>query len=138
MAELEQAKGFGKRDALIEIEHQMQKIWEEEKLFEVDYNPDKPGREPNQGDNYWMGTFPFPYMNGKLHLGHSFSLSKLEFAAGFEMMQGKRVLLPFGFHATGQPILVKRSHKERKQASFLKPNNLTNFNNKRNNFILSI
>ena len=27
----------------------------------------------------YMCTFPYPYMNGNLHLGHAFSLSKCEF-----------------------------------------------------------
>jgi leucyl-tRNA synthetase len=49
-------------------------------------------------------TFPFPYMNGRLHVGHTFSLSKAEFSVGFERMRGKRALFPFGFHATGMPI----------------------------------
>jgi leucyl-tRNA synthetase len=43
-------------------------------------------------------------MNGRLHVGHTFSLSKAEFAVGFERMRGKRALFPFGFHATGMPI----------------------------------
>lgn len=51
-----------------------------------------------------MVSFPYPYMNGRLHLGHSFSLSKCEFAAGYERMRGKTVLFPFGFHCTGMPI----------------------------------
>ena len=38
------------------------------------------------------------YMNGSLHLGHAFTISKIEFAAGFERMRGKRVLWPVGFH----------------------------------------
>ena len=54
----------------------------------------------------WFGTFPYPYMNGSLHLGHAFTISKVEFAAGFERMRGKRVLFPLGFHATGMPIKV--------------------------------
>ena len=27
--------------------------------------------------NKFFGTFPYPYMNGLLHLGHAFSLSKV-------------------------------------------------------------
>jgi leucyl-tRNA synthetase len=54
----------------------------------------------------WFGTFPYPYMNGSLHLGHSFTISKIEFAAGYQRMQGKRVLFPMGLHCTGMPIKV--------------------------------
>lgn len=43
-------------------------------------------------------------MNGRLHLGHSFSLSKAEFAVGFEKLMGKNALFPFGYHCTGMPI----------------------------------
>lgn len=56
------------------------------------------------GSPKFMVTFPFPYMNGRLHLGHSFSLSKAEFAAGFERLRGKKTLFPFAFHCTGMPI----------------------------------
>lgn len=45
-------------------------------------------------------------MNGALHLGHAFTVAKVEFAAGFERMRGKRVLLPWAFHLTGLPIKV--------------------------------
>ena len=50
------------------------------------------------------GVFAYPYMNGTLHAGHSFTASKVEFAAGFARMQGKRVLFPLGYHCTGMPI----------------------------------
>jgi leucyl-tRNA synthetase len=43
-------------------------------------------------------------MNGLLHLGHAFSLSKLEFAAAYHRLLGRRVLFPQGFHCTGMPI----------------------------------
>ena len=55
-----------------------------DRIFEVD-----PGQE---GDDKFFLTFPFPYMNGKLHLGHGFSFSKAEFAAGYQRMKGKKVL----------------------------------------------
>lgn len=43
-------------------------------------------------------------MNGALHLGHGFSLSKAEFSAGYQWLLNKKVLFPFGFHCTGMPI----------------------------------
>lgn len=46
----------------------------------------------------------YPYMNGVLHAGHCFTLSKVEFATGYERMLGKRALFPLGFHCTGMPI----------------------------------
>jgi leucyl-tRNA synthetase len=46
----------------------------------------------------------YPYMNGTLHAGHSFCVSKIEFTAGYARMQGKRTLFPMGFHCTGMPI----------------------------------
>lgn len=49
-------------------------------------------------------TFPYPYMNGKLHLGHLYSISKADFAAYFRAQQGYNVLFPFAFHCTGMPI----------------------------------
>ncbi|KMR03563.1 leucyl-trna cytoplasmic [Lasius niger] len=43
-------------------------------------------------------------MNGRLHLGHAFSLSKCEFAIRYNRLLGKKVLFPLGFHCTGMPI----------------------------------
>lgn len=43
-------------------------------------------------------------MNGQLHLGHTFTVSKCEFAVGYQRLQGKNCLFPFGFHCTGMPI----------------------------------
>lgn len=52
----------------------------------------------------FFGTMAFPYMNGILHAGHSFTASKVEFMTGFARMEGKRALFPLGFHCTGMPI----------------------------------
>ena len=49
-------------------------------------------------------TFPYPYMNGRLHMGHTFSLSKCEFSVGYQRLKGKKCLFPFGLHCTGMPI----------------------------------
>ncbi|KAJ6614647.1 hypothetical protein B0H10DRAFT_2263133 [Mycena sp. CBHHK59/15] len=99
----------GKRDHLIALEKQYQAFWAKEKVFEVSA-PDAagvPGLSPSQireKHPKWFGTFPYPYMNGSLHLGHAFTISKIEFAAGYQRMLGKRVLFPHGFHVTGLPI----------------------------------
>ncbi|KAF1745242.1 hypothetical protein MXB_554 [Myxobolus squamalis] len=45
-------------------------------------------------------------MNGRLHLGHAFSLSKCEFSVGYQLLRGKKCLFPFGLHCTGMPILA--------------------------------
>lgn len=43
-------------------------------------------------------------MNGRLHAGHCFTVSKIEFTTGVARMQGKNSLFPLGFHCTGMPI----------------------------------
>ena len=60
-----------KLEELLAIEQQMQKQWEEEKVFEEDA-PAKGSAEK------YLATFPYPYMNGRLHLGHTFTLTKCE------------------------------------------------------------
>jgi leucyl-tRNA synthetase len=46
----------------------------------------------------------YPYVNGTPHLGHAFTVSKVEFGARVARAQGKRALYPQGFHCTGMPI----------------------------------
>ncbi|KAJ1824967.1 cytosolic leucyl tRNA synthetase [Coemansia sp. RSA 2675] len=95
-----------KRDELMEIEKHWQADWKESRLFEVDVpeSDDLTTDELHAKYPKWMGTIPYPYMNGPLHLGHGFSISKIEFATGWERLKGKRALFPFGFHVTGMPI----------------------------------
>ncbi|MEM3637728.1 MAG: leucine--tRNA ligase [Conexivisphaerales archaeon] len=70
--------------------------WEEEKIFEADADPKK-GKV--------FVTFPYPYMNGPLHLGHVFSGSRIDAYARFKRMQGYNVLFPWAWHWTGQPVV---------------------------------
>jgi leucyl-tRNA synthetase len=83
---------------LLEIEVQLNSDWESQSLWECDAPLDD-SKPPK-----FFVTFPYPYMNGRLHLGHMFTFSKAEFAARFQRMKGKRALFPFGFHCTGMPI----------------------------------
>ncbi|XP_004420087.1 PREDICTED: leucine--tRNA ligase, cytoplasmic [Ceratotherium simum simum] len=93
-------KGTAKVDFLKKIEKEIQQKWDSEKVFEV--NASNLERQTSKG-KYFV-TFPYPYMNGRLHLGHAFSLSKCEFAVGYQRLKGKNCLFPFGLHCTGMPI----------------------------------
>lgn len=95
----EAPKSHARRDKLLEIERSVQKKWEDGKVFEVEA-PSEKAKE----DEKFFGNFPYPYMNGYLHLGHGFTISKLEFAAAYHRLIGKKVLFPFAFHCTGMPI----------------------------------
>ncbi|OZC06090.1 hypothetical protein X798_06927 [Onchocerca flexuosa] len=66
----------------------------------------------------YMANIPYPYMNGRLHLGHSFTISKAEFAIGFQRLMGKRCLFPFGLHCTGMPIKVAADKLKREVEEF--------------------
>lgn len=100
-----------KRDALIEQEKRYQKVWQDSNVFQseapslADY-PEGQLSHAELRDKHpkFFGTMAYPYMNGTLHAGHSFTVSKIEFAAGFARMQGRRVLYPQGYHCTGMPI----------------------------------
>lgn len=88
-----------RRDTLLAIERATQAEWERNKLNCWDAPAAGEARRPK-----FFTTFPFPYMNGLLHLGHGFSLTKAEFASRYQRMQNKQSLWAFGFHATGMPI----------------------------------
>ena len=95
------------------MEKKYQDRWQSEKLFQVNAPPAADTLGLSHAEimakyQKWFGTFPYPYMNGSLHLGHAFTISKIEFAAGYQRMLGKRVLFPHGFHVTGMPIKVRR------------------------------
>lgn len=88
-----------RRDILVAIEQEKQAVWEAKKLHQWDAPLQGEPRPPK-----YFTTFPFPYMNGKLHLGHTFSASKAEFASRFQRMSGRSSLWAFAFHVTGTPI----------------------------------
>ncbi|XP_050223511.1 leucine--tRNA ligase, cytoplasmic [Mercurialis annua] len=112
----EGTKSFARRDRLLEIEQKARAWWEEKDVFRSE-SADRPPK-PNEK---FFGNFPFPYMNGFLHLGHAFSLSKLEFAAAFHRLRGANVLLPFAFHCTGMPIKASADKLRREIEQFGDP-----------------
>jgi leucyl-tRNA synthetase len=79
-----------------QIEEKWLAKWEAAHVFEADPDPTR---------QKVMVTFPFPYMNGPLHVGHAFSASRVDAYARFKRMQGYNVLWPWAWHWTGQPLL---------------------------------
>jgi len=78
------------------IERKWQRRWKKSKIFESKVDPKKPK---------FFITIPFPYVNGNIHVGAGFTFCRGDVYARFKRMRGFNVLLPQGFHATGEPIL---------------------------------
>ena len=77
------------------LEEKWVKIWEERRVFEADRDPDR--------EKYFI-TFPFPYMDGPLHLGHAFTAARLDAFARYLRMKGYNVLFPWAWHWTGEAV----------------------------------
>lgn len=77
------------------MEKKWQKTWEEKKVFEANVE---------KREKFFI-TFPYPYVNGAPHVGHSYSSLRTDAYARYKRMKGFNVLYPQGFHATGEPIL---------------------------------
>lgn len=110
----EKKQPSARRDNLVAIQTKVQKVWQEQKVF--DATPPKDLTEPK-----FFGTFPYPYMNGVLHLGHAFTLSKVDFASRYHRLKGENILFPFGFHCTGMPIAACADKLKREVANFGNP-----------------
>ena len=87
---------MAKRDYLKGLERKYQDRWQSEKLFAVNASPAVDTSDLSHAK--FMAKYPkwfgYPYRNGSLHLGHAFTISKIEFATGYQHMLGKRVLFP--------------------------------------------
>ncbi|MFW9855344.1 MAG: leucine--tRNA ligase [Candidatus Thorarchaeota archaeon] len=99
---------------LKDIGPKWQQRWEEAGVFNADPDPSRP--------KFFL-TFPYPYVNGSVHMGHGYSILKVDFLARLKRMLGYNVLFPQGFHATGEPIvgMAKRlREKDTTQQSILR------------------
>jgi leucyl-tRNA synthetase len=61
----EGGKSFARRDSLLQIERDVREWWEKEYIFRAE-----PRERPPEPGEKFFGNFPYPYMNGYLHLGH--------------------------------------------------------------------
>ena len=90
-----------------DIEAKWQKAWADAKIFEV---------EPSDKKSLLV-TAAIPYVNTPPHIGHIRTYGTADTYARYMRMRGFNVLYPFGFHATGTPILafakrIARGEKE--------------------------
>eukprot|EP00898_Chlorokybus_atmophyticus_P008880 jgi/Chlat1/8994/Chrsp94S08281 len=115
----EDHKNTARRDLLLQLQERAQQRWAEDKVFECDAPEDAAGS--GQPGEKFFANFPYPYMNGMLHLGHAFSLSKMEFACAYRRLKGERVLMPFAYHCTGMPIKACADKLKREIATFGNP-----------------
>lgn len=111
MEEKEEKKSFTKLNFIRDIEKKIQQEWIEQCIFEEDASSDSSSPK-------YIGTFPYPYMNGVPHLGHSFTLTKAEFAIQYQRLKGKKALFPFGFHCTGMPIKAAADKLKREMEEY--------------------
>lgn len=82
---------------LRQIERKWQKRWEEDRIFEVNPDSNKP--------KYFI-TVAYPYPNSPQHIGHGRTYTLADVHARYMRMKGYNVLLPMAFHYTGTPVLA--------------------------------
>ncbi|CAM9113633.1 unnamed protein product, partial [Ectocarpus fasciculatus] len=80
-------------------EPELQKWWEENKIYETLY-------ESNNGPNFTIHDGP-PYANGDLHIGHALNKILKDMINRYSMLQGKRVTYIPGWDCHGLPIEMK-------------------------------
>ncbi|GAB6023880.1 Leucine--tRNA ligase, cytoplasmic [Chamberlinius hualienensis] len=108
-------KGTFKVNTLRDIERKVQEKWLNERVFDVEAPQDELAFKSK---NKYMACIPYPYMNGRLHIGHAFTISKAEFMVGYQRLRGKNCLFPFGLHCTGMPIKACADKLKREMEDF--------------------
>lgn len=90
-------KKLSKKYNFKECEEKWQKYWQENKIFEFDWNDIK-----DKNKIFSIDTPP-PHVSGSLHMGHIFGYSQMDIIARFQRMMGKNVFYPIGFDDNGLP-----------------------------------
>ena len=84
-----------KRYEPLKIEAKWQKIWQDNKTYQVDV-------DLNKKKMFVSGMFPYPSGSG-LHVGHARSYSIVDAIARFYRQNGYNVMNPIGWDAFGLP-----------------------------------
>ncbi|KYH37149.1 MAG: leucyl-tRNA synthetase [Candidatus Bathyarchaeota archaeon B24] len=79
------------------IEEKWRRVWERERVYEIDPDPSKP--------KFYL-TVAYPYPNSPQHVGHGRTYTIADIYARYKRMRGFQALLPMAFHYTGTPVLA--------------------------------
>ena len=77
-----------------EIEAKWQRLWDEEKTWEV-ANPGEPGYDPEKPKAYVLEMLPYP--SGEPHVGHLKCYAVGDAIAHFRRRNGYEVIHPMGY-----------------------------------------
>lgn len=102
------------------IEKKWQKIWDEDKTFHSEIDPDKE-------KYYALVEFPYPSGQG-LHVGHPRPYTALDVVARKRRLEGYNVLYPMGFDAFGLPT-ENYAIKNKIHPAKVTEDNIKNFKN---------
>ncbi len=81
-----------KRYNPLEEEPKIQEFWEKEKIYRFD---------PKSKNKIYSIDTPPPTVSGKMHIGHAFMYSQMDFVARYKRMRGFNVFYPFGTDDNG-------------------------------------
>ena len=85
-----------------ESEKKWSAFWDEERIFQYNFNSSKP--------TYSIDTPP-RYASGKMHIGHAFHYSHIDMVAKYHRIKGEEVFFPLCFDVNGMPIEVNVEKK---------------------------
>jgi leucyl-tRNA synthetase len=83
-----------------EIERKWQRVWAEEKTWEV-ANPGQPGHDDSKPKSYVLEMLPYP--SGEPHVGHLKTYAVGDAIAHFRRRHGFEVIHPMGYDSFGLP-----------------------------------
>jgi len=96
---------------LAEYEKKWIQKWRGAKIYQGD---------PDVSKKKFITTFPFPYQNGPLHVGHAFTATRADVATRFKRMQGYNALFPWSWHLTGEAVAGTADRLRKGDESVLK------------------
>jgi len=100
-----------------EIEEKWRNWWEKERIYKFN---------PNSKKKIFSIDTPPPTVSGKMHIGHAYMYSQMDFIARFRRMSGLNVFYPFGTDDNGLPTerLIEKlknvKSKSMKREEFIK------------------